>query len=214
MNSPGSTLVDLHDQVIRQNCRTLKTPTIAAQYQRLADAAAREGHSHVRYLDALLGAEIDERGRKAVLRRVKEARLPRLKTLQEFDFAQSPVSAARIADLAAGGYIARAEPVLLIGEAGTGKDWCTRRCVSTLPSPHRAPRARAGGSSMSSDATSFVGTIPARSRSKPVPGRSIVPDQSAALARQRDGWRSWFRRTKWSGWRWGLEFLAEPSPTS
>ena len=33
----------------------------------------REGHSHVRYLDALLGAEIDERGRKAVLRRVKEA---------------------------------------------------------------------------------------------------------------------------------------------
>jgi hypothetical protein len=32
MNSPGSTLVDLHDQVIRQNCRTLKTPTIAAQY--------------------------------------------------------------------------------------------------------------------------------------------------------------------------------------
>lgn len=121
MSAPGSTLVDLHDQVIRQNCRTLKTPTIATQYQRLADAASREGYSHVRYLDALLGAEIDERERKAVLRRVKEARLPRLKTLQEFDFAQSPVSAARIADLAAGGYIARAEPVLLIGEAGTGK---------------------------------------------------------------------------------------------
>ena len=56
-----------------------------------------------------------------MLRRVKEARLPRLKTLQEFDFAHSPVSAARVADLAAGGYIARAEPVLLIGEAGTGK---------------------------------------------------------------------------------------------
>ena len=122
----------LHDQVIRHNCRTLKTPTIAAQYQRLADAAAREGHSHVRYLDALLGAEIDERGRKAVLRRVKEARLPRLKTLQEFDFAQSPVSAARIADLAAGGYIARAEPVLLIGEAGTGKTHlASGLCVAT-----------------------------------------------------------------------------------
>ena len=119
MSSPRSTSIDLHDQVIRQNCRTIKTPAIAAQYQRLAEAAAREGHSHVRYLDALLGAEIDERERKAVLRRVKEARLPRLKTLQEFDFAQSPVSAARIAE--AGGYIARAEPVLMIGEAGTGK---------------------------------------------------------------------------------------------
>src|SRR3954454_18428339 len=121
MIPPSGGMVDLHDQVIRQSCRTLKTPAIAAQYQGLAEAAAREGHSHVRYLDALLGAEIDERERKAVLRRVKEARLPRLKTLQEFDFAQSPVSAVRIADLAAGSYIARAEPVLLIGEAGTGK---------------------------------------------------------------------------------------------
>lgn len=121
MTPPSSTTLDVLDQVIRQNCRTLKTPAIAAQYQGLAEAAAREGHSHVRYLDALLGAEIDERERKAVLRRVKEARLPRLKTLQEFDFAQSSVSAVRIADLAAGSYIARAEPVLLIGEAGTGK---------------------------------------------------------------------------------------------
>ena len=111
----------LHDPIIRQNCRTLKTPAIAAQYQRLAAVAAREGHSHIRYLDALLGAEIEERERKAVLRRVKEARLPRLKTLQGFDFGQAAVSAARVADLAGGGYIARAEPVLLIGEAGTGK---------------------------------------------------------------------------------------------
>ena len=95
MTPPGCATVDLHDQVIRQNCRTLKTPAIAAQYQGLAEAAAREGHSHVRHLDVLLGAEIDERERKVVLRRVKEARLSRLKTLQEFDFAQSPVSVAR-----------------------------------------------------------------------------------------------------------------------
>src|SRR3954469_9829866 len=105
MTPPSGGTVDLHDQVIRQNCRPLKTPAIAAQYQGLAEAAAREGHSHVRYLDALLGAEIDERERKAVLRRVKEARLPRLKTLQELDFAQSPGSGVRIADLAAGRYI-------------------------------------------------------------------------------------------------------------
>src|SRR3954447_11156848 len=121
MTPPSGGTGGLHDQVIRQNCRTLKTPAIAAQYQGLAEAAAREGHSHVRYLDALLGAEIDERERKVVLRRVKEARVPRLKPLQDFDFAQPPVSAVRIADLAAGSYIAHAEPVLLIGEAGTGK---------------------------------------------------------------------------------------------
>ena len=79
-------------------------------------------------------------------------RLPRLKTLQEFDFAQSPVSAARIADLAAGGYIARAEPVLLIGEAGTGKTHlasglCVAACGTVPPrAPHHrhCPGQRAG----------------------------------------------------------------------
>src|SRR4051794_41903633 len=97
MIPPSGGTVDLHDQVIRQNCRTLKTPAIAAQYQGLAEAAAREGHSHVRYLDALLGAEIDERERKAVLRRGKEGPPPPPKTLQGFDFAPSPASAGGLA---------------------------------------------------------------------------------------------------------------------
>jgi len=46
----------------------------------------------------------------------------RMKTLEEFDFAQSPqISAARIRELAEGGYIERSEPIVLIGECGTGK---------------------------------------------------------------------------------------------
>ena len=99
----------------------LKMPTVAGQFETLAQAAIQEGHGHVQYLDALLTAEIEERERKGVVRRIQEARLPRVKTLAEFDFKQSSVSAARIPDLAAGGYIGRAEPVVLIGEAGTGK---------------------------------------------------------------------------------------------
>ena len=53
---------------------------------------------------------------------MKDAHLPRIKTLEEFDFAQSPhIPAARIRALAEGGYLERAEPVLLVGEPGTGK---------------------------------------------------------------------------------------------
>jgi len=111
----------LHEQAIRQYCRMLKMPTVASQFERLAQAAVREGHSPVQYLEALLAAEIEERERKGVARRLQEARLPRVKAVQEFDFGQSPVSAARMADLTSGGYIERAEPVVLIGEAGTGK---------------------------------------------------------------------------------------------
>lgn len=123
--SPAPTALEasatLLEQSIRQHCRLLKMPTLAAQFDRLAQTAVREGHSHVQYLEALLAAEIEERERKAVLRRLQEARLPRVKTLEEFDFGQSPLSASRLADLASGGYIERAEPIVLIGEAGTGK---------------------------------------------------------------------------------------------
>ena len=45
-----------------------------------------------------------------------------MKTLEEFDFAQAPqIPAAKIRELAEGGYIERNEPVVLIGECGTGK---------------------------------------------------------------------------------------------
>ena len=70
----------------------------------------------------MLATEIEERERHAVARRLKDARLPRLKTLDEFDFGQAPhIPAARVRELADGGYLDRAEPVVLIGDCGTGK---------------------------------------------------------------------------------------------
>jgi hypothetical protein len=48
---------------------------------------------------------------------MKEAHLPRLKTLEEFDFAQSPhIPAARIRALVEGAYLECAELVLLVGD--------------------------------------------------------------------------------------------------
>jgi hypothetical protein len=41
---------DLQVQSIRQHCKTLRMPTIGTQFARLADAATREGQSHVGYL--------------------------------------------------------------------------------------------------------------------------------------------------------------------
>jgi DNA replication protein DnaC len=53
---------------------------------------------------------------------MKDERLPRMKTLEEFNFAQSPhIPASRIRALAEGDYLERAEPVLMVGEPGTGK---------------------------------------------------------------------------------------------
>ena len=87
----------------------------------MAEAAAREGQSHVGYLEALLAAEMEERESRAITRLLHEAKLPRMKTLDGFEFDRSSVSAAQLRTLAEGDYVAKAEPILLAGEAGTGK---------------------------------------------------------------------------------------------
>jgi DNA replication protein DnaC len=122
----------LHAAAIVEQCKVLRLPTIASQFGRLAEQAERERRGYLGYLAALLGAEAEDRERRAVARRIQEAHLPRVKTLEEFDFAQAPqVSAARIGALAEGGYIERAEPVVFIGDSGTGKTHLlTALCVA------------------------------------------------------------------------------------
>ncbi|MFN8007373.1 MAG: IS21-like element helper ATPase IstB [Terriglobia bacterium] len=49
-----------------------------------------------------------------------------LQALEEFDFSQaSQIPAAKIRELSEGGYIERAEPVVFLGECGTGKTHLT-----------------------------------------------------------------------------------------
>jgi DNA replication protein DnaC len=112
----------LEAATIRQQCKVLRMPTIAAQCAQLAEQAVRERRTHLGYLEALLQAELEERERRLVERRIREAHLPRVKTLDEFDFAQCPrISAQQLHELAEGSYIGRAEPVIFIGDSGTGK---------------------------------------------------------------------------------------------
>jgi DNA replication protein DnaC len=112
----------LQESVIKEHCKALGLPTIAGQCVRLADEAERARQTDLGYVDALLVAELEERARNTVSRRVREAHLPRVKTLEEFDFAQTPqISPTKIQELARGDYIARAEPIVFVGESGTGK---------------------------------------------------------------------------------------------
>ena len=80
----------LQEAAVRQQCKLLRMPAVAAQCVRLAEEAVRAKQNHLGYLEALLTVELDERERNTVQRRIQEARLPRMKTLDEFDFSQSP----------------------------------------------------------------------------------------------------------------------------
>jgi hypothetical protein len=66
-------------------------------------AAAKENHSHIRYLEALLAMKGEERDRHAIGNRIRDAQLPRMKTLENFDFGQAPTSA-----------LGRTDPVALV----------------------------------------------------------------------------------------------------
>ena len=112
----------LQEATLQQQCKLLRMPAVAAQCVRLAEQAVRERQNHLGYLEALLATELEERERNTVERRLREAHLPRMKTLDEFDFSQSPkVSPSQMQELETGGYIERAEPIILIGEPGTGR---------------------------------------------------------------------------------------------
>jgi DNA replication protein DnaC len=122
----------LVEATVRQQCKALHLPTIGSQFGSLAGEAIKGKQSHTEYLEALLAAELEERERRTIERRIREAHLPKVKTLEDFDFsAASTIPAAQICELAEGGYIDRAEPVVLTGECGTGKTHlATALCVA------------------------------------------------------------------------------------
>jgi DNA replication protein DnaC len=137
----------MEDTAIREQCRLLRLPTIGAQFRRLAEEAVQQKQTQVRYLEALLRAELEDREQRAIQRRIWEARLPRVKTLEEFDFGQAPkISANQVRELAEGGYIERAEPIILMGDAGTGKTHlATALCVAACRQRRRVRFTTAAG---------------------------------------------------------------------
>lgn len=146
-SSSSAVGVGLQESAIKQHCRQLRLPTIAAQCVSLAEQAEREQQGYLRYLEALLQTELEERELKTIVRRIKEAHLPKVKTLEEFDFSQAPaISVSKVRELAEGGYIERAEPVVFIGECGTGKTHLlTGLCVAACRQKRRVRFTTAAG---------------------------------------------------------------------
>jgi DNA replication protein DnaC len=63
----------LRQNVIKHQCVVLHLPTVASQCTPLAEQAERERQPYLGYLEALLAAELEDRERRAIERRIKEA---------------------------------------------------------------------------------------------------------------------------------------------
>lgn len=103
-------------------CRTLRLPTVRSQAPSMTERAARERLSYRCFLAEILAAEVDDRDARKRERRIAEARFPRLKRLSEFELGAAPtIGPAVLATLATGSWIDAGEPVVLLGDSGTGK---------------------------------------------------------------------------------------------
>ena len=114
--------MELQQSTIREYARQLYLPTLGSHFLKLAEEAVQQKLGHLAYLEALLSVELEERERHAVARKIAEAKFPKLKTLEDFHFEEAPlIAAAQIRQLAEGGYLSRNEPIIFLGDAGTGK---------------------------------------------------------------------------------------------
>jgi DNA replication protein DnaC len=100
----------------------LKLLEIAKNYREVLDEATRKGSSFLEVLAILIGLELTAREQRALERRMREARLPKPKTLAEFDFKfPKRIPKAVILRLFDCDFIERHECAVLIGPTGTGK---------------------------------------------------------------------------------------------
>jgi DNA replication protein DnaC len=107
---------------IQAASRDLKLPMVRADAERIATDAQRSKLSYLAFLADVLAAEVDQRAERRRQRRIHEARFPRIKRLADFDLDAAPtINPATIATLAGGNYLSAGDPIVLLGDSGTGK---------------------------------------------------------------------------------------------
>jgi DNA replication protein DnaC len=105
-----------------QYLHTLKLPSMRASYKKEAEESLKRGDSYEAFLYRLSEEEILGRLTRQVQTLIKKAHFPSLKTLENFDFTALPsLDKKKVMDLLRGDYLEKAENILALGNAGTGK---------------------------------------------------------------------------------------------
>jgi len=108
--------------LLESHLKSLRLPTFIENYQTFAQDATQQNLNFERYLLALAEQEVVQRDLNRQRLRIRQARLPVIKSLSDFDFAAIPqLNKQRILDLARGEYLYRIEPIILVGNPGLGK---------------------------------------------------------------------------------------------
>jgi DNA replication protein DnaC len=102
--------------------RALKAPTLRTSAARLAERARAEGWTHEEFLVACLQREVAAREAHGGEGRIRQARFPARKSLEEFDYDHArSLKRETIAHLGTLDFVAARENVVFLGPPGTGK---------------------------------------------------------------------------------------------
>src|SRR3974390_3681090 len=116
--------------------RAMKAPAAARALPKLAERAREEEWSYERLVQTLLETEVSARDAHGGEARIRAARFPSRKTLEEFDFTfQRSVKKQVIEHLGQLDFLHAKENVILLGPPGTGKTHLaiaisTRACLA------------------------------------------------------------------------------------
>ena len=107
---------------LESRLRRLRLGFVAQAVEAQNTESIRQKHSFLEFLEALVDGELSARENKGLMKRVKAARFPVAKTLEEFDFDFQPkLDVKLVKSLASCTFVEKHENVALVGQPGTGK---------------------------------------------------------------------------------------------
>ena len=108
--------------LLKANLKQLKLPTMLAECERLARAAAAANQPYEDYLLRLTEQEVAARSANALAARIRAAAFPVTKDFDTYDFSALPgLPKQKVLELARGEWLEQRFNCCLIGNAGTGK---------------------------------------------------------------------------------------------
>jgi DNA replication protein DnaC len=122
-----------------KNLKYLKLPFMREHHQDLATQASKKQWSHLDYLDKLADGESVFRRDRAIQRRIRQARFPVIKTLDEYNWVwPKNINRLQVQNLFRLEFVEKKSNVIFLGGVGLGKTHlATALCYSACLKGHR-----------------------------------------------------------------------------
>jgi DNA replication protein DnaC len=164
--------------------QALKAPTLRESATRLAERARAESWSHEEFLIACLQRQVSARENHGGEGRIRAARFPARKSLEEFDFDHArSLKRDTITHLGTLDVVTARENVVFLGPPGTGKP--------TSPSGWRSAPAKPGHRVLFATASEWVARLADANHAGRLQGEPADQSRRWGQGRSRDESASW-----------------------